>query len=168
MKKLVGIVLALLLCATPLLCHGSQQRRDSRRIQIAAVSLKIYRPDDGWEFAVIGSKGDFSVWYYLPPDKACGSDGVILGNNFTLAGKVFESRSGDQLDGAIAQTLKFDFKDPDPVLKGKAFLVIDPVEGERKVYQRTWDGKFREAMIQELNDSLMSLITTAEASEKAK
>ena len=144
-----------------------------QRIKIASISLWAYYPDGGWDFAVIYRSGNYAASYYVPPERgkeeAKGCDGVIVPGVktdekkndeevWTIGDGVYQHSETDRVPTEIAKELKFETKDKEPKLLGKAYIVINVVEGERRVYERLIDGKFKDAMIQRLNDTLISQV----------
>ncbi len=155
-------LLAILLLLTLCLIAGETKNppKTPPRIKIANVSLDVRFPDNGWDFAVVYSSGNWSAWHNIPPGQASGSDGVRVGKteDFALAEAVFQTGNEDELGASTAREINFELTNPDSKLKGKAFLIINAANGERKVYARPYNSKFKNGKTQELNDSLISLI----------
>lgn len=166
-KKIFLILLWIMFPASFLAGESNQKTDDSKKIKIANVSLWVYYSDLGWDFSIIYRSGNWSASHYVPPErgkeeaKIC--DGVIVRGDeedWPIGKEVYLTCESDRVDAEIAKGLNFDLKNPDPMLKGKAYIVINAIDGERRVYERPFHEKFKEVKTQQLNDTLMSQVTS--------
>jgi hypothetical protein len=164
-KRALLIIFILVLTHYPLFGDEHNDPQTKKDAKIASVSLYILSADGGWDFAVIYLGGNWSASYYVPPErgkeegKAC--DGVIIPNvesEFELAANVYQTCTNDQLRAEIAEGLNLDLKELPIEFKGKALIFISTIDGERRVFERPYNGKFKSAKTQELDDVLISHI----------
>jgi hypothetical protein len=166
-KRTLLTVFLLALAHSPSFGETQRDPKTKKDAQIANVSLYILYPDGGWDFAVIYLSRNWSASYYVPPErgkeksKVC--EGVIIpsvDSEFELAASVFQTCSNDQLEAEISKGLNSDLKELASHFKGKALIVINTIDGERRVFERPYNRKFKNAKTQELDDVLISQIKT--------
>ena len=164
-KRTHLIIFILVLVHCPLFGDTQSDPQAKTAAKIANVSLYILFPDGGWDFAVIYLSGNYSAWYYMPPERGqeegAGCDGVIIPNvdsEFELAANVYQTCANEQLEEEIAKELNLDLEELTSKFKGKALIIINTIDGEERVFKKPYNGKFINPKTQELDNLLISQI----------
>jgi hypothetical protein len=92
----------------------------------------------------------------LPPyGYTTGTGHTDIVEYWTLAQEVFQSNVIDQLDSISAKQVVEELPKQNSKFNGKAFITIVHGNGSYKIYQRDYEGKFKDDRLQKLNDLLM-------------
>jgi hypothetical protein len=169
----IGFLTILLFFAVTGIQSKEPEPSKSARSQgnISSVSLYVFFPSGGWHFAVIYKSGLMSAGYYLPPDQGKICDGIAVRtaqasmptkSELELAEEIFKSENQEELDASTTAKIELSFTNHDSKRDGKAYIQVWHINGERKLYERSTEGRFNTPTVRELNDALMKYVTNCQ------